>query len=146
MKTSEMYNKRSIKVKTKSYADKTCYLFSKHREKLGIEQVQLDLNSCLENDDDKIKDYFNHVHDHCGTSMIDGDIKLVPLKETKEFFRKLKVALGSGSSTQVPKKKFIIGKYKKANYRIVLGHNYEKIDKVNERVPVRFKNKFTYLL
>ena len=142
MKTSEIYNKRSINVKTNSIVNKMCYLFSKHREKLGIEQVQLDLTSCLENDGDKIKDYFNHVHDHCGTSVIDGDIKLVPLKETKEFFKRLKAGLVNSED----KKSLLLQKYKKAKYRIVLGHNYEKIDKVNEKVPVRFRNKFTYLL
>ena len=159
MKTTDLYNKRIIKVKnTSSNIRKKCYMYTKHRSRLGIEQHQLDLFSCFDDslhsgDEENVKNvkhYFNHVHDDCPDKTDIGKIKLVPLKHTRDFYNQLKNELeeiedDDDDDNKKEKKNLIFECFKTGKYRKIVGNNYSKIDKINKKVPVRFKNNFTYL-
>tara|TARA_B100000963_G_C22534290_1_gene629013 strand:+ start:82 stop:489 length:408 start_codon:yes stop_codon:yes gene_type:complete len=133
-----------VKNRNKNGVSKMCYLYTKHRDEMGTEQLQLNLAECIDYEAYSTKNYFNHVYDKCGTNLQDGDIRLIPIEQTRIFFKSLKEKIKSEKDAKKKMKK-IIKEYKNAKYRMIVGHNYEKIDKVNKKVPVRFKNNFTYM-
>ena len=140
---NDLYNIKKVKIDYGS-AQKRSMIYKRKKMKLGIEKERLMLDHCLQaNEKYQSKNYFNHVYHND-----DGELKLVPSSEVKDFFKNLKITLTTlvTSATRPNLVKRVEKEYQNAKYFRIVGNNYAKIDTVNKEVPVRFKDNFSYLV